>query len=114
VPTKQLLAQMKFRPWNGVFLSEHYLSSVEAAESVTAELLHMYHEEDIVPLVESKVATDEQMKHVLQLLATGCGAQALQPGNVPVGGSTTAGKREPPRSRGIDQPKQQRARRKTQ
>ena len=44
LPSRKLLAQMKFRPWNGVFLSDEYLGSVEAATAITrdAELLINY------------------------------------------------------------------------
>lgn len=39
LPTPRLLAQMRFRPWNGVFLSEQYLSGVPEAEAITWQLL---------------------------------------------------------------------------
>lgn len=32
---------MRFRPWNGVFLSEEYLGSVEKAEAITQQLLQV-------------------------------------------------------------------------
>ncbi len=38
IPSKRLLAQMKFRPWKGVFLSEEYLSDVEAADTITRQV----------------------------------------------------------------------------
>jgi hypothetical protein len=34
LPNKQLIAQQRFRPWNGVFLSEDYLSGPERAEAI--------------------------------------------------------------------------------
>lgn len=64
---------MKYRPWNGVFLCDEYLSSVEAAERVTTQILKVYNKNGIIPLIETRVETDEQLKHALALLASGCG-----------------------------------------
>lgn len=38
----RLLAQMRFRPWNGVFLCEEYLGGVEAAEGITRQILQVW------------------------------------------------------------------------
>lgn len=73
VPSKQLLAQMRFRPWNGVFLDEGYLASVDAAEGLTASLLQEYHTAGVVPLVESRVATDAQLQAAMRLLSAAAG-----------------------------------------
>ena len=53
LPTKKLIAQQKFRPWNGVALSDEYLSGPEAAERVTRQLLDVYEKHDVRPLVEA-------------------------------------------------------------
>lgn len=55
VPSRKLLAQMKFRPWNGVFLSEEYLSGVPEAEAITRRLLDLYREFGVQPLVETAI-----------------------------------------------------------
>lgn len=68
VPTRKLLAQMRFRPWNGVFLSEEYLSGVEAAEAVTAQVLEVYARRGVEPLVESAIVNEEQLDHAQRLL----------------------------------------------
>ncbi|KAF6259167.1 hypothetical protein COO60DRAFT_1700999 [Scenedesmus sp. NREL 46B-D3] len=68
IPSKRLLAQMRFRPWSGVHLSDAYLSSVAAAEGVTAQLLAAYAAGGVVPLVESAVKHDAELEHVLKLL----------------------------------------------
>eukprot|EP00775_Hariotina_reticulata_P012875 gene12875-13001_t len=70
LPSKRLLAQMKFRPWNGVFLSDEYLSSVEAAEAITKNLLSVYSDAGVVPLVESAVTTDSDMLRLQALLGS--------------------------------------------
>lgn len=59
---------MRFRPWNGVFISEEYLSSVEKAEDITADILAVYAEHGVTPLVESNVSTTQELRHCLDLL----------------------------------------------
>ena len=60
---------MPCRPWNGVFLSAEYLSSVEAADAITRGILRMYATAGIVPLVESAVKTDQELNYLLGLLS---------------------------------------------
>jgi hypothetical protein len=67
-PVRRLLAQMKYRPWNGVFLSQDYLSSVETAEKITAEILTAYSDHGVIPLLESKISTAAELRHWLDLL----------------------------------------------
>ncbi len=58
---------MKFRPWNGVFLSEDYLSSVEKAEEITLEILSIYANHGVVPLLESNIQKVDELRHALDL-----------------------------------------------
>lgn len=58
------------RPWNGVFLSDEYLSSVEAAEAITTKILSVYSDAGVVPLVESAVTTDSDMLRLQALLGS--------------------------------------------
>jgi hypothetical protein len=60
---------MRFRPWNGVYLSEEYLGSVEGAERVTRGLLRLYGRYGVVPLVETAVKAERELDHALGLLA---------------------------------------------
>ena len=64
----RLLAQMRFRPWNGVFLSSAYLSDVSKAVKITEELLDVYHEHGVTPMVETSIANTEELRRVHQLL----------------------------------------------
>lgn len=64
----RLLAQMKFRPWNGVFLSDEYLSSVESATQITKELLACYRKHEVVPLLETAVRTKKDLETAHSLL----------------------------------------------
>lgn len=69
LPSKRFLAQMRFRPWAGVFLSEEYLGSVEAAEAATLRVLRVYAQHSVVPLVETEVASEAELERVRSLLA---------------------------------------------
>jgi len=82
LPSKRLLAQMRFRPWNGVFLSEEYLESVAAAEAITARVLRLYRAHGVEVLVETAVRTKAEWMAAERLLAA---AQDVPP--LPVGGA---------------------------
>jgi hypothetical protein len=56
------------RPWNSVFLSEEYLSSVESAESITTQLLEAYAAAGVVPLLESAVKSEDELRKAYSLL----------------------------------------------
>lgn len=59
---------MRFRPWNGVFLSDAYLAGVEAAMECTRQLLAVYAQHNVVPLVESAVRNEAELDTLRSLL----------------------------------------------
>lgn len=65
---RRLLAQMRFRPWHGVFLSDAYLSGVDAAMECTRQLLTVYAQHGVVPLVESAVRSEAELEVLRALL----------------------------------------------
>lgn len=69
IPSKQLLARMKFRPWNGVYLSENFLSGVTAAETIVLEMLDIYRDFNVEPLVETAFKNDAEASHILGILS---------------------------------------------
>jgi hypothetical protein len=69
IPSKQLLARMKFRPWNGVYLSETFLGGVPAAEGIVLEMLDIYRDFGVEPLVETAFKNDSEASHILSLLS---------------------------------------------
>ena len=69
VPSNQLLARMRFRPWNGVFLSKEYLSSVKSAEEITMKQLKIFARHGVIPFIESGLATDEDFQRCERLLS---------------------------------------------
>lgn len=68
-PTRKLLAQMRFRPWNGVYLSPEYLENVENAKNVTKKVLAVYRAYGVVPLVESALISEEELQLAQKLLS---------------------------------------------
>ena len=53
MPTAKLIAQQKFRPWNGVFLCESFLRSPESARKIILRMINLYHQYDVELLIEA-------------------------------------------------------------
>uniref|UniRef100_A0A7S4PQ27 Photolyase/cryptochrome alpha/beta domain-containing protein n=1 Tax=Guillardia theta TaxID=55529 RepID=A0A7S4PQ27_GUITH len=70
VPSKKFLAQMKFRPWKGVFLSEAFLDSVDKADAVVTEIVTIYREFDVEVLIETACVKEEDFRRVEQLVGS--------------------------------------------
>ena len=68
--------------------SEEYLSSVEAAEGVTRQLLGVYARHGVTPLVETEVASEAEMERLQHLLREAAPAAAGTAGATGSGGST--------------------------
>ncbi len=68
IPSRRLLAQMKFRPWNGVFLSEMYLSSVDSADAITRQIVSLYTANGVEPLIETACLTQADFDRVANIL----------------------------------------------
>ena len=62
LPTKKLIAQQKFRPWNGVFLSEEFLdsSSTDNARGIVVQMMRLYQDFGCEILVEAPGVRDEK------------------------------------------------------
>ena len=67
MPSKQLLARFKFRPWRGVYLSNDYLNSLEEAKKLTKDILRFYVNNNITPLVESDCSSMNQLQEIYYL-----------------------------------------------
>jgi deoxyribodipyrimidine photolyase len=69
LPTKVLIAQQKFRPWKGVFLSDEFLSGPDGARQVIVNLLRLYKKYDVELLFEAPgIRNDKDMEIVESLL----------------------------------------------
>ena len=64
IPSKQNLARFKFRPWRGVFLSKEYLDSLETSKIITKNILEIYIDNKVIPLIESECSTEKQLTEV--------------------------------------------------
>ena len=68
IPSRRLLAQMKFRPWSGVILGADYLSSVDAADAITREIVAVYAKHGVEPLIETACLSQADFDRVAQLI----------------------------------------------
>ena len=68
LPTRQLIAQQKFRPWNGVFLSPEFLSGPDQAQAIVLAMLKLYRRYNVELLWEAPGIRSEKDLQVLQNL----------------------------------------------
>jgi len=68
LPTKKLIAQQKFRPWNGVFLNESFLSGEAGARSIVLAMIQLYHEHNVELLFEAPGIRTEKDCSVMESL----------------------------------------------
>ena len=69
LPTKQLIAQQKFRPWNGVFLSPEFLQGPDEATSIVLDIIRVYQSNNVELLWEAPgIRTEKDMKLLRKLL----------------------------------------------
>eukprot|EP00435_Cladocopium_sp_Y103_P069807 s8_g34.t1 len=70
LPTPQSLQRMRSKPWKGVDLTfNNYLESVDSAMNVTRDVLALYEEFEVIPLIESPVDNARSLQHLDALLA---------------------------------------------
>lgn len=68
LPTKKLIAQQKFRPWNGVFLSEEFLASEDGARGIVLQLMRLYEKYGCEILIEAPGVRNEKDWLVVETL----------------------------------------------
>ncbi len=69
LPTKKLIAQQKFRPWNGVFLCDEFLDSEDGARGIVLEMMRLYASHGCEILIEAPgVRNEKDMQIVEDLL----------------------------------------------
>lgn len=70
LPTKQLIAQQKFRPWNGVHLSADFLAGPESATSIVVEIMKLYDQYGVEILWEAPgIRSDKDLQLVEKLVS---------------------------------------------
>lgn len=74
LPTKKLIAQQKFRPWNGVFLGDRFLNGPGEATAIVIETMKLYEAHNVEMLWEAPgIRTETDMDAVRELLAAASG-----------------------------------------
>lgn len=69
LPSKKLIAQQKFRPWNGVFLSDEFLKGPEQASAIISEIIQVYKANNVEILWEAPgIRTEKDVEVVQELL----------------------------------------------
>jgi len=68
IPSRQFLARFKFRPWKGVYCSDEFLESEEFANNQITKLLKVYQEYEISPIIETNIATENDIKKLKSTL----------------------------------------------
>ena len=68
IPSKQFLSRFKYRPWKGVFCSNQFLESVDFANNLIIQLLKTYRQNQICPIIENNIRTEDQLQSLNILL----------------------------------------------
>jgi len=66
LPTAKLIAQQKFRPWNGVHLSDEFLSGNESATNIVIQILKLYRTYNVEALWEAPGIRTKQDLELVQ------------------------------------------------
>ena len=64
IPSRQFISRFKFRPWRGVYISDKYLNSLENFNSFTKDLIQIYFDNNICPLIETDSSSLEKLENV--------------------------------------------------
>ena len=70
IPSKQFISRFKFRPWKEVYISNRYLNSLHDFYAFTKDLIALYFENDICPVIETECSTLENIENIYNLLKT--------------------------------------------
>ena len=68
IPSNQFIARFKFRPWKEVYISEHFLNSLENFFDFTSDLVSFYKNNNITPVIESDFSSSEKLDSVHSFL----------------------------------------------
>ena len=68
IPSRQFISRFKFRPWKGVYISDKNLNSLENFNSFTKDLIQIYFENDICPLIETDFSSLEKLENIYSFL----------------------------------------------
>ena len=70
VPSRGFISRFKFRPWKEVFISEKYLNSLDNFYAFTHDLIEIYLDNNICPLIETEFSSIEKLNYIHNLFKT--------------------------------------------
>jgi len=68
IPSKQFIAQFKFRPWKEVYISEKLLYALDNFFDFTSDLVSFYKNNNITPVIESDFSSSKKLDSVYSFL----------------------------------------------
>jgi len=68
IPSKQFIAQFKFRPWKEVYISEECFYALENFFDFTNDLVSFYKKNNITPVIESDFSSLEKLDSIYSFL----------------------------------------------
>ena len=71
IPSKQFIARFKFRPWKEVHISEKCLYSLEDFMDFTRDLVGIYKNNNITPVIETDFSSKEKLTSVYNFFREG-------------------------------------------
>ena len=63
--------------WSGLYLSEEYLASVDGATRITADIITLYEQHDVEPIIESAIRTAKEVQQLSDLFASRIAAESM-------------------------------------
>ena len=64
IPSNQFISRFKFRPWKGVYISDKYLNSLIRFNDFTKELIKIYLDNNICPLIETDCNSIKKLQDI--------------------------------------------------
>ena len=70
IPSREFISRFKFRPWKGVFISEKYLNSLDNFYAFTNDLIKVYLDNNVCPVIETEFSSIEKLNYIENLINT--------------------------------------------
>ena len=67
IPYRQFISRFKFRPWKGVYISDKYLNSLDNFYTFTKDLIEIYIDNNICPVIETEFYSLEKLNDIYKL-----------------------------------------------
>ena len=70
IPSREFISRFKFRPWKGVYISNKYLNSLDDFYAFTHDLIEIYLDNNIYPIIETESSSIEKLNYIHTLFKT--------------------------------------------